>query len=133
MDGNILLSIDFKISQNLTLMLNVKKSTVKKYSDNDQLKIKVGSNNQYVVEEVDADREEFRNVNINNRNYCKFVLSRKLSTEDIESVKMHDMPGLRLSWKYNVKDVAISEYKENPTYAQFVRYRISFFFSHMYP
>ena len=123
-DGRIMILLEIhatrnSLLQNVTLMLEAEKFTVKKYSDDDQLAMNMG----FSIYEIDADMKYLRK-NITNpyppERICYFILDRRISEEDIESLRMGDMPGLQLTWKYDV-NVSIPEYKDNPTNRQFVR------------
>ena len=127
-DGNIDFQIEIKVpnnslSENITLMYNVEKHTIKEFSNNDQFNIYLGYNNgeYYSMYNVDADLGNVTK-NITNPNYSLlFNLQRKVTKESINSLKMKHMPGLRLTWKYNKNVAKISEHKQNSKNEQFLR------------
>ena len=100
-DGNIHIIIrvyvpsSVKGDQNNTLMFDIKKKTMEELSDNDKIYISGG------VGYIDADLTHWsKNITAPSSSY-QIYLSRKVSADDINNLKLEMMLGFRLTWNYN--------------------------------
>ena len=118
-DGGIYIKIEVYVppsvrgDNNVTLMLDVNKRTMKEVSDNDKMYISAG--------DISADLTHWsKNITAPDRFY-DIVLNRKVSADDITNMKLEMMPGFRFSWNYNTKIKPLDKYSNFATTKEFVR------------
>ena len=119
-DGNILIQIfvhiptrSVKGDNNVTLMVEVNKRTMKDVSDDDQLKFNFST--------IDPDELHWSKSITKPSGFSQIKLDRKVSADDIKNIEFDYMPGFRLTWKYNKQVEPENTYSNRIDTKQFVR------------
>ena len=120
-DGNIYIQMYVYVPRsvvgdnNVTLMLDVNKKTMKEVSDNDQMRFNWNT---------DIDANWSKNITAPRPSYGYYFISldREVSQDDITNMKLEMMPGFRFSWSYNTKIEPEDIYGNDDTTKEFVRY-----------
>ena len=119
-DGNILIQIFVNVptsrvkeDNNVTLMVEVNKRTMKDVSDDDQMK--------YNLSTIDPDVLHWSKNITKPSGFSQIKLDRKVSADDIKNIEFDFMPGFRLTWKYNKHVELENTYSNRIDTKQFVR------------
>ena len=128
-DGNIRIVISVNVPHSVigdndtTLMFNVKKVTMQKYSSNDQMHFVFCSLVGFgcPTTNIAADLAQWdKNISVETYLY-NLVLDRKVLFEDIKNMKVDKMPGFSVSWHYNKELEAEAMFINSDKTKEFVR------------